>query len=150
MEVVEALIITSIAWLISIVLIVCVKECCRTLIPSEVCAIDSLGTATLASLIYADYWIISKFWQGVFINNELTGAESSMPVQSFFILFFFWFLEFVLIYLTLMVLIFTVGLLIFLCVIWGSGNERSIYHPISRCLGVQAHQFGGGPTGTFD
>ena len=92
MEVVEALIITSVAWIVLLVLVICVKECCRNLIPSDTCAVDSLGTAVALGLGFADYWIITKFWEGVFINSELTNAEAVAPIQSFFILFFFWFL----------------------------------------------------------
>ena len=147
MEVVEALIIASIAWIFLIIIAICAKEMLRARLLSDTCIGDIFATSLLCSLVFADYWLLSKFKEGAFINGELTFDEENAPTQSFFILLFYWFLEIALVYLALIAIAFTIVGFIFTLLIHGAEHERSIYHPIARCLGLNNL---GRPTGTYD
>ena len=50
---------------------------------------DMFGVFIIIGLLYVWYWIVSKFWEGWYIQSELTEAEQLEPTQSFFILCFY-------------------------------------------------------------
>ena len=133
-------------WLIGLIIVIVLKDCCPTFRPNHVCLADLFGFFGCCGLIYVSLWVITKYWEGVYINDNLTETEILAPTQSIFIFVFYIICLVMLCYLTIVTLIFSfVGICcgLFLARL----NDASVFHRLTICLGIPE---AGAGSGTFN
>jgi len=78
MEVQEAGFIFLLMWIVLAIMGLCIKNCCfRNATPQAMTPIgDIILTFLLVLWPYVCYWVISKYWEGYYINNDLTPGQA--------------------------------------------------------------------------